>query len=81
MKAIDKATVEAFAVYDVQTTRPVFTAIALIPDREGPQLSLQPLRGLLAILPLGVKSLPSTATLPRRGCDLNLGLLRLSPAR
>jgi len=53
VKAIDKATVAAFAVYDVQTTRPVFTAIALISDREGPQLPLQPLRGLLAILPLG----------------------------
>jgi len=30
---------------------------------------------------MGVNSLPKTVTRRRRGCDLNLGLLRLSPAR
>ena len=30
---------------------------------------------------MGVNSLPKTATRQRRGCDLNPGLLRLSPAR
>ena len=30
---------------------------------------------------MGVNSLPKTVTLQRRDCDLNPGLLRLSPAR
>ena len=30
---------------------------------------------------MGVNSLPKTVTRQRRGCDLNPGLLRLSPAR
>ena len=30
---------------------------------------------------MGVNSLPKTVTRQRRGCDLNLGPLRLSPAR
>jgi len=30
---------------------------------------------------MGVNSLPKTVTRQRRNCDLNLGLLRLSPAR
>ena len=30
---------------------------------------------------MGVNSLPKTVTRQRRDCDLNLGLLRLSPAR
>jgi len=29
---------------------------------------------------MGVNSLPKTVTRQRRGCDLNPGLLRLSPA-
>ena len=43
----------------------------------GPQLSSQPLRGLLPILvnrgTMGVNSLPKTVTRQRRGCDLNTG--------
>ena len=44
-------------------------------------------KGLLPILLLvnkgtmDVSSLPKTVTRQRRGCDLNPGLLRLSPAR
>ena len=30
---------------------------------------------------MGVNSLPKTVTRQRHGCDLNLGLLHLSPAR
>ena len=30
---------------------------------------------------MGVNRLPKTVTRQRRGCDLKLGLLRLSPAR
>jgi len=30
---------------------------------------------------MGVNSLPKSVTRQRRGCDLNLDLLRLSPAR
>ena len=30
---------------------------------------------------MGVNSSPKTVTRQRRGCDLNLALLRLSPAR
>ena len=30
---------------------------------------------------MGVNSLPKTVTRQRRGCDLNPGLLRMSPAR
>ena len=53
----------------------------------GLQLPPQPLRGLLPVLLLGeqkqmdVNSLPKTVTRQRRDCDLNPGLLRLSPAR
>ena len=44
----------------------------------GPQLPPQPLRGLQPIL--DVNSLPKTVTQQRRDCDLNPGLLCLSPA-
>jgi len=53
----------------------------------GLQLPPQPLRGLLPILLLGeqrhdgCERLPNTVTRQRRDCDLNPGLLRLSPAR
>ena len=52
-----------------------------------PAVTPQPLTGLLPILlpvnrgTMGVNSLPKTVTRQRRDCDLNPGLLRLSPAR
>ena len=61
--------------------------LPLLFARPAVTLTTQPLKGLLPISLLGeqgtmdVNSLPKTATRQLRDCDLNPGLLRLSPAR
>jgi len=76
-----------FLAVSLQVTWIINPAVGCHYFPPGPQLPLQPLRGLLPICwlvnrdTMGVNSLPKTVIRQRRDCDLNPGLLRLSPAR
>ena len=76
-----------FLAVSLQVTWVIYPAVGCRYFPPGLQLPPQPLRGLLPVSligdrgTMGVNSLPKTVTRQRRDCDLNSGLLRLSPAR
>ena len=59
---------------------PLLSARPAVTPRN-PQKGCYQFRCLVNRDTIGVSSLPKTVTRQRRGCDLNPGLLRLSPAR
>jgi len=77
-----------FLAVSLQVTWVINPAVGCHYFSPGPQLPPQHLgegyyqfRCLVNSGMMGVNSLPKTVTRQRRNCDLNLGLLRLSPAR